>query len=141
MSATKRRTKTERRVLRALYELQKLGDSGSGKLGTYETLMEGTLASRSGLLATCQRLTKEGVIIRRKVNAADRKRWDHQWPVGFARRQAHYTLSLEMFRTMEAAEDDFEERFDEDFRRQVAEDRAGCGLRISNCGYPIPYDY
>jgi hypothetical protein len=40
MSETKGRTKTEKRVLRALFELQKLDNSSSGKLGTYGTLME-----------------------------------------------------------------------------------------------------
>jgi DNA-binding Lrp family transcriptional regulator len=140
MSETKGRTNTEKRILRALYELQKLDDSESGKLGTYETLMEETLASRSALLSTCQRLTREGVIIRRKINSADRKRWDHCWPVGFARRQAHYSLSLETFREIETSKDDFEERFNEWFDRQIAEDRAGCGLQIPNGGYRIHDD-
>jgi hypothetical protein len=135
MSETKGRTKTEKRVLKALYELQKLDNSSSGKLGTYQTLLEETLASRSALLSTCQRLTREGVIIRRKINAADRRRWDDQWPVGFARRQAHYSLTLKMFRTMEVAEDDFEKRFNEDFDRQIAKDLAGCGLQILHGGY------
>jgi hypothetical protein len=57
MSETKGRTKTEQSILKALYDLQKLDNASSGKLGTYETLMEETLASRSALLSACQRLT------------------------------------------------------------------------------------
>ena len=141
MAAAPRTTKTERRILQTLHRLQTHGDLDCGKLATYEALAEETLCSMPALLRTCQRMVQEGSIVRRKINAADRRRWERKWPVGYARRQAHFSLSLEMRRRMEAAQDDFEECFQEDFRRQIAEDQAGRGLQISNGGYPIPDGY
>lgn len=137
MDDEKKRTKTERRVLQALYRLQTHGQMSAGKLGTYETLMRETLASRSALLSTCQRLAKEGAIIRGKINAANRKRWPRQWPVGYPKRQAHYILSPEMLAAMEAGED-LQDWLDEDIRRQRAEDRAGRGSQMSNGPY-LPF--
>lgn len=101
MSASFRQTKTEQRVLQALYRLQSSGLRESGKLATYDRLVEETLASRSALLSTCQRMTKEGKIIRQKVNTTDRKRWGRRWPVGYAKRQAHFSLSPAMMAAME----------------------------------------
>ena len=140
MANTAKGTKTERRILQCLYRLQTRADQG-GQMGTYEWLMRETFASRPAILRTCQRLVREGKIIRRKINAGDRKRWERQWPLGFARRQAHFSLSLEMLGRVEAAQDNFEECFHEGFRQQIAEDQAGRGLQMSNGGYSIPDDY
>ena len=107
MSTTKKHTKTEQRVIQALYRLQSRGLMESGNLGTFDRLMQETLASRSALLTTCQRLVKDGTLVRHKVNAADRKRWGHRWPVGYARRQAHFSLSPTMMAAVEAR--DFEQ--------------------------------
>jgi hypothetical protein len=40
------------------------------------------------------------------VNASDRKQWGRRWPVGYARRQAHFFLAPTMMAAMEAR--DFE---------------------------------
>jgi hypothetical protein len=141
MSAEPRTTKTERRILQTLHRYQTHGDLECGRLATYEALADETLCSMPALLRTCQRMVQEGSIVRRKINAADRRRWEHQWRDGYARRQAHFSLSIESLRRMEAAQDDFEQCFQEDFRRQIAEDQAGRGLQISNGGYPIPDGY
>ena len=141
MAAAARTTKTERRILQTLHRYQTHGDLDCGKLATYEALADETLCSMPALLRTCQRMVQEGSIVRRKINAADRRRWEQQWPDGYARRQAYFSLSIESLRRMEAVQDDFEERFQEDFRRQLAEDQAGRGVQISNGGYPIPDGY
>jgi hypothetical protein len=140
MSAATKQTKTEQRVLKALYRLQCNGLLNSGNLATYEVLMQETLASRSALLSTCQRLVTEGKIVRRRINAADRKRWEPQWPAGYARRQAHYTLSPAMMAAMEAA-DNLQEWLDEDMRRQATEKRTGRGFQVPNGGYAHSDDY
>lgn len=134
MSAATKQTKTEQRVLQALYRLQCRGLMNSGNLATYEVLMRETLASRSALLSTCQRLVTAGTIVRRRINATDRKRWEPQWPAGYARRQAHYTLSPVMMAAMEAA-DNLQEWLDEDMHRQTTEKRTGRGFQIPNGGY------
>ena len=85
----------------------------SGNLGTFDRLMQETLASRSSLLNTCQRLVKEGILVRHKVNAADRKRWGRRWPVGYAKRQTYLCLSPAMMAVMEAREYD-QEQLDDD---------------------------
>lgn len=105
MNAGSKQTKTERRILQALYRLQSRGLMESGKLGTYDRLAEETMTSRSALLSTCQRLTKEGKIIRQKINAADRKQWGRLWPAGYARRQAHFSLSPTMMAAMESRDE------------------------------------
>lgn len=140
MSTTTKQTKTEQRVLKALYRLQSHGLMNSSNLATYEVLMRETLASRSALLSTCQRLVTEGKIVRRRINAADRKRWERQWPAGYARRQAHYTLSPTVMAAMESA-DDLQEWLDEDMRRQATERRVGRGLQISDGGYAHSDNY
>jgi hypothetical protein len=104
MNVVERGRKTEQRVLSALYQLQTLGYLSSGRLGTYERLMQDTLASRSAFLSICQRLTREGKIASRKINAADRKRWGRQWPIGYERGQAHF-LSPGKLQMMEAKDD------------------------------------
>jgi hypothetical protein len=106
MNKKPRETKTEQRILQVLYRLQSRGSMESGILGTYERLMQETLVSRSSLLNTCQRLVKQGKLVRQKVNAADRKQWGRRWPVGYARRQAHFSLSPAMMAAMESR--DFE---------------------------------
>ena len=140
MSTTTKQTKTEQRVLKALYRLQSHGLMESGNLATYEWLMRETMASRSALLSTCQRLVTEGKIVRRRINAADRKRWGRQWPAEYARRQAHYTLSPTMMAAMESA-DDLHEWFDQDMRRQTTGRREGRALQISNGGYADSDNY
>lgn len=141
MTVPAKETKTVRRILQTLYRLQINGDLDSGSLGTYERLANETLCSMPALLRACQHLVKQGRIVRRKVNGADRERWEDQWPDGYAKRQAHFTLSLDTCRSMEAAEDDFDKRFQEEFDRQIAEDRTGGGLEISNGGYHLPDKY
>lgn len=140
MSTTTKQTKTEQRVLKALYRLQSHGLMNSGNLATYEVLMRETLASRSALLSTCQRLVTEGKIVRRRINAADRKRWEPQWPADYARRQAHYTLSPAMMAAMEAA-DNLQEWLDEDMHRQTTGRRTGRGFQIPNGGYAHSENY
>jgi len=140
MSTATKQTKTEQRVLQALYRLQCRGLMNSGNLATYEVLMRETLASRSALRSTCQRLVTEGKIIRQKINAADRKRWERQWPAGYARRQAHYTLSPAMMAAMEAA-DNLQESLDEEIRRQATENRTGRGFQVPNGGYAHSENY
>ena len=136
MNEATRQTKTERRILRTLYRLRTHGDVDCFKLGTYETLMNETLCSRPALLSTCQRLVKEGKIIRRKVNALDRKQWERLWPVGFARRQAHFSLSPAMLQVLEA-DDDMQEWLDEEHRRQVAGRHVEHRLEVPHGGYSI----
>jgi hypothetical protein len=106
MSTKRKHTKTEQRVIGALYRLQSQGNMESGTLGTYERLLHDTLASRSALLTTCQRLVRDGILVRQKVNAADRKRWGRRWPVDYPRRQAYFMLSPALMAVMEA-EDEF----------------------------------
>ena len=133
-----RQTKTERRILQTLYSLQTHGDMGHGKLATYEVLMAATICSRPALLMTCQRLVKEGKIVRRKINAADRKQWERQWPEGFARRQAHFALSPAMLREMEA-EDDMQEWLAQERRGEVAGGQARRPLNVPDGGYSTSY--
>jgi hypothetical protein len=104
MKTPRKYTKTEQRILHALYRLQSRGLMETGHLGTFERLSQETLASRSALLSTCQRLVKQGKLVRQKINAADRKQWGRRWPVGYARRQAHFSLSPAMMAAMEARE-------------------------------------
>lgn len=132
------RTKTERRILQALYRLQTHGDLDCGRLGTYETLMHETLCSRPGLLRTCQQMVQEGKLVRKKINAADRRRWKRQWPDGHAQRQAHFTLSPEMMKLMEV-EYDMQEWLEEDHRQQVAGRRAKRLLLGPDGDYSISY--
>ena len=106
MNAMRKYTKTEQRIIRALYRLQSKGSLEAGTLGTYERLLLDTLGSRSALLGACQRLVKEGILIRHKVNAGDRKRWGKRWPTGYARRQAHFSLSPAMMAATEALDYD-----------------------------------
>jgi hypothetical protein len=102
MSTTRKYRKTEQRVIRTLYRLQSQGSMESVTLGIYERLLHDTLASRSSLLGSCQRLVKEGTLVRHKVNAADRKRWGRRWPAGSAKRQAYFSLSPATMAAMEA---------------------------------------
>jgi hypothetical protein len=136
MNVVEKPTKTERRVLNALYRLQTNGYLSSGRLGTYERLMEETIASKAALLCTCQRLTREGKIIREKINARDRKRWARQWPVDYARRQTHFRLSQEMLAGLEA-ENDLDLGAEEGDSRNFTKRKAVLSQRESNGGYFI----
>jgi hypothetical protein len=124
-------TKTEQRVLRALYHLQREGLLELGVLATYDRLLAETMCSRAALLNACQRLVRHGKLIRCKVNAADRARWKHSWPPGFARRQTHFHLPPAMLETIEA----------EGFEASPNDDVLGKGpLDIVDCehgGYPM----
>jgi len=90
---------------------------------------------------TCQRLVRQGQIIREKINAVDRRKWGHRWPSGYARRQTHFSLSPEMFGLM-ADETNFNDWLGEDQRLQRAVDRkwgkSSCG---DYNGYRIPGDW
>lgn len=134
MSMAAKQTKTETRVLRAIFRLQTDGLTDIGVLATYDRLMDETMASRSALLNACQKLVKGGKLLRRKVNAGDRARWERFWPSGFARRQAHFELSPAMLEAME--DDGLEAMPDKDVLGKGALEI----VELANGGYRTPED-